>query len=460
MHEIRQAPERPISRAFGLVFPDAEQIRLLSPQDRKLATLLAREAGEPLPPGLSEQASWERPATPIAAPATVTPLDDEAVLLGAAGAQEVGIDLAKLLDGRLLVQGTSGAGKSWTLRRIIERTYGMVQQVIIDPEGEFRSLSERYDHVVVEAHKLDPAALGVLGARIRAHRFSVLLDMSELDRDGQLQAIASFFEALINAPRAHWTPCLIVIDEAHLFAPFGGQVLTASSVRKAAIGAVVDLMSRGRKRGLAGVLATQRLARLAKSVVSEVHNFLVGMNTLDLDIRRAAETIGWDASRAFEQLPKLAPGDFIAVGPAFSQAPIAFRVGHVETQHRGARPEFAAPASVDPSTAAALLELDSLMEATAEDEQIRDENALVPGLKAVRAYIRDPAAPLAGRIFEELVPLAPDGARIADMPAAFERSSDEFAAAIALLDEFGALDFVGEGADRAVRIEKGMLACL
>ena len=41
------------------------------------------------------------------------------------------------------------------------------------------------------------------------------------------------------------------------------------AVRKAATGAIVDLMSRG-KRELTGVLATWRLARLSKSVVSEV----------------------------------------------------------------------------------------------------------------------------------------------------------------------------------------------
>jgi DNA helicase HerA-like ATPase len=66
---------------------------------------------------------------------------------------------------------------------------------------------------------------------------------------------------------------MVAIDEAHLFAPFGGQSTVTTPVRKAATGAIVDLMSRGRKRGLAGVLATQ-LARL-KSVVSEVHNFLL-----------------------------------------------------------------------------------------------------------------------------------------------------------------------------------------
>lgn len=453
---VREAPERPVSRAFGVVFPKPEEMAKLEPVDRQIAMLLARESGTEF--------------SPTAAPASNTPAP-EAVPVGASKATDtelgrtefgeaIGIDLARLLDGRLLVQGTSGAGKSWTLRRLIEQTHGRVQQIIVDPEGEFKSIAERFGHFHIEAHKLDMAAMAVLGARVRAHRLSVLLDMSELDREGQMQAIAAFFQALIDAPRAHWHPCLIFVDEAHLFAPFGGQSTAATSVRKAAIGAVVDLMSRGRKRGLCGVLATQRLARLSKSVVSEMHNFLVGMNSLDLDIRRAAETIGWDASRGFDRLPMLAPGDFIAVGPAFSHSPIGFRVGSVETPHRGARPDLSAPDEITATDAAQLLDLDSLMDASAADEEIRDESAMVPGLKAVRAFIRDPAFAIAGRIYSELKAIAPNGARIADMPSGLSASADDVAAGLALLDQFGALEFMGDGDDRAARVEKGMLACL
>jgi hypothetical protein len=35
---IREAPERPISRAFGTVFPKPEQIAKLSPADCRLAS--------------------------------------------------------------------------------------------------------------------------------------------------------------------------------------------------------------------------------------------------------------------------------------------------------------------------------------------------------------------------------------------------------------------------------------
>lgn len=218
-HIVRESPERPISRAFGVVFPNLDQIAKLKPADRRLALLLANETRREVP-------DLELPAIP-------DPVDDDLRIgqireadidLGKAELGEaIGLDLARLLDGRMLVQGASGAGKSWTLRRLIEQTVGRVQQIIVDPEGEFRSISETYGHFHVEAHKLDISALAVLAARVRAHRISVLLDMSELDREGQLQAISAFFEALVNAPRAHWHACLVFVDEAHLFAPFGGS---------------------------------------------------------------------------------------------------------------------------------------------------------------------------------------------------------------------------------------------
>jgi uncharacterized protein len=35
-----------------------------------------------------------------------------------------------LLDGQLLIQG---AGKTWTLRRLMEQSAGRIQQIIVDP---------------------------------------------------------------------------------------------------------------------------------------------------------------------------------------------------------------------------------------------------------------------------------------------------------------------------------------
>src|ERR1019366_6313103 len=57
--------------------------------------------------------------------------------------------------------------------------------------------------------------------------------------------------------RDHWYPMLVVVDEAQLFAPaVAGEV--SDEARKLSLGAMTNLMCRGRKRGLAGVIATQR----------------------------------------------------------------------------------------------------------------------------------------------------------------------------------------------------------
>src|SRR3546814_10206934 len=63
----------------------------------------------------------------------------------------VAMDLEELLATRLLVQGNSGSGKSHLLRRLLEGSAGLVQQVVIDPEGDFVSLSDAFGHVAIEA---------------------------------------------------------------------------------------------------------------------------------------------------------------------------------------------------------------------------------------------------------------------------------------------------------------------
>ena len=63
---------------------------------------------------------------------------------------EIAIDLEELLATRLLVQGNSGSGKSHLLRRILEECAGLVQQVVIDPEGDFASHAD----AAVEARHL------------------------------------------------------------------------------------------------------------------------------------------------------------------------------------------------------------------------------------------------------------------------------------------------------------------
>jgi hypothetical protein len=153
-----------------------------------------------------------------------------------------------------------------------------------------------------------------------------------------MRCAAAFLSALFEAPRDHWYPALVVVDEAQLFAPAGGGEV-AEEVRRASLSAMTNLMCRGRKRGLAGVIATQRLAKLAKNVAAEASNFLMGRTFLDIDMARAADLLGMERRQA-EAIRDLPRGTFLALGPAISRRPIAVAIGEVETIARSMSPKL------------------------------------------------------------------------------------------------------------------------
>ncbi|WP_088308342.1 ATP-binding protein [Novosphingobium sp. B 225] len=247
---------------------------------------------------------------------------------GPAGAP-ISIDIEELLATRLLVQGNSGSGKSHLLRRLLEESAGIVQQVVIDPEGDFVTLAEPFGHVVIDAAAYAAGEIAQLAARIRQHRASVVLALDGLEIEAQMRCAAQFLNALFDAPREQWYPALVVVDEAQLFAPAAAGDVT-DEVRRLSLGAMTNLMCRGRKRGLAGVIATQRLAKLAKNVAAEASNFLMGRTFLDIDMQRAADLLGMERRQA-EQIRDLERGHFLGLGPAISRRPVAVRIGTVQT---------------------------------------------------------------------------------------------------------------------------------
>ena len=250
----------------------------------------------------------------------------------------VEVDLEELLATRLLVQGNSGSGKSHLLRRLLEGSAGLVQQVVIDPEGDFVSLADAFNHIAVDAAHYSLIEIERLAARAREHRASVVLNLEGLEADDQLRCAAAFLATLFEAPREQWFPILVVVDEAQLFAPAAaGEV--GEEARRASLGAMTNLMCRGRKRGLAGVIATQRLAKLAKNVAAEASNFLMGRTFLDIDMARAADLLGMERKQA-DQIRDLTRGEFLALGPAISRRPISVRIGSVATSARNVSPKL------------------------------------------------------------------------------------------------------------------------
>ncbi|QDH13792.1 ATP-binding protein [Formicincola oecophyllae] len=266
-----------------------------------------------------------------------TSTDPRHVILGRDGQnQPFTLDLPELLATRLLVQGNSGSGKSHLLRRLLEQTAAMVQQVVIDPEGDFTSLAKRYGHVTIDAHAYSEKDLQAAARRARAHRVSVVLNLEHCEVESQIRLAGTFLNGLFDMPRACWFPALVVVDEAQLFAPTAGGD-TSEEARRLSLGAMTNLMCRGRKRGLAGVIATQRLAKLAKNVAAEASNFLMGRTFLDIDMVRAADLLGMDR-RTAEAFRDLARGQFMGLGPALSRRPVMVTIGSVVTASQSTAP--------------------------------------------------------------------------------------------------------------------------
>ena len=295
----------------------------------------------------------------------------------------VTIDIEELLATRLLVQGNSGSGKSHLLRRLLEESAGIVQQIVIDPEGDFASLSDAFGHIVVDGAAYSEAELARLASRIRQHRASVVLALDGLEIEGQMRCAAIFLSALFDAPRDQWFPALVVVDEAQMFAPAAaGDV--SEEARRVSLAAMTNLMCRGRKRGLAGIVATQRLAKLAKNVAAEASNFLMGRTFLDIDMARAADLLGMERRQA-EQIRDLSSGQFLGLGPAISRRPIAVRIGSVRTRPLMLAQKLAPPPSASPDELHALLH---------SDLHVEDEPAFVRP--------PTPAAPDAGELLQQI----------------------------------------------------------
>ncbi len=279
------------------------------------------------------------------------------IVIGNHGNHPVGFDLETLLRTRLLIQANSGGGKSYLLRRLAEQLFGKVQVILIDREGEFSTLRQKYGYLHVGDGGDTPAdtrSARLLAEKILELRVSAVCDLFEAFRSRPLDRrawLAAFLEALIDAPRSMWRDLVVIVDEAHQFCPQENPKV-ASMAERETVGrckdAMIALATVGRKRGYCAIWATQRLAKLDKDATAELFNRLVGMTIEDVDVDRAADlmSVSKEDKAAFKlSLRNLDPGNFYAFGRAITKERTLIRIGPVETTHPapGAQKQAAEP---------------------------------------------------------------------------------------------------------------------
>ena len=235
----------------------------------------------------------------------------------------------ELLGSRVVIQGASGAGKTYAIRRILELTHARMQHFVLDVEDELFTLRERFDYVLIGGDGADAPisedtaehlALALLELGV-----SAILQLNDLGLARQRRVIARFLTGLMKAPRPLWHPVLVTLDEAHRYAPQNGVVESSEPI--------VNLATAGRKRGFGALFATQRLSQLSKDVLGQCPNRIMGRVDQSLDRRVAADTLGFSpSSPEARRLMKLAH-EFWVVGPAFAPEPRLIRFSPAETTH-------------------------------------------------------------------------------------------------------------------------------
>jgi uncharacterized protein len=239
--------------------------------------------------------------------------DENQIILGKSSTSVLHLDLMKLIESRMLTCANSGAGKSTLMRIIVERASGKIPFIILDWEGEFVTLREKFDVVLVSNDgeiPIDLRSAKLLARKLIELHASAVIDLSDLiEPSKKRQYVRDFIDSLISLPRSLWNPTIIGIDEAHLLCPEKDKAESAQ--------AVINLLSLGRKRNLCAILASQRISKIHKDALAECKNVFIGNTWLDIDRKRAIDNLGL-GKEGNQLLRDLNQGEFFAFGPALS----------------------------------------------------------------------------------------------------------------------------------------------
>jgi hypothetical protein len=200
-------------------------------------------------------------------------------------ARDFALDLDVVTEATAIV-ATRGAGKSSTSAVMIEEGIAAgVQVVVLDRTGVYWGLRSSKSgtgpglgiYVLGGPHgdvPLEPHA-GVLIANLvvdSGHSF--VLDLSDFSKTAAVKFSADFLERLYDRKARARTTLMLVIDEAHFYAPQsprGGFKGDGARL----MGAMEDVVGQGRSRGLGVVLTTQRTQALNKAVLDLLETLLV-----------------------------------------------------------------------------------------------------------------------------------------------------------------------------------------
>jgi hypothetical protein len=257
--------------------------------------------------------------------------------------QDLNLDLEELIGQCIAILGIRGSGKSNTagviFEELLRHSYPMS---IVDIEGEYFGLKEGYEVLVVGTGnsveiEIDADSAPEIAQVSMEQNVPVVLDLSGFLSDERTDILKSYLASLWDLAGRLRRPYIIGIEEAHEFIPQGIKSELKEMIARIAL--------RGRKRGLGGIIVSQRSAKVDKDVLSQAGILFLHRVVHEVDMRVYGELLPWRKSEVKEIIGSLDTGDCIyingeVVRPIYVRERATFHAGFTPSLDSVASPEL------------------------------------------------------------------------------------------------------------------------
>lgn len=212
------------------------------------------------------------------------------------------LPVIEILTGRGFITGKSGSGKSNTAsviaEELLKNNYNLL---IIDPEGEYFGLKEKFEilHVGNDDRcdvQVSPNHAEQLATIALERNMPVIVDVSDyLDADESTELIANTVRALFQKEKNLQKPFLLMIEEMQEYLPQrGGNDELGELLERVA--------KRGRKRGLGMLGISQRPSSVDKDFITQCDWMVWHRLTWQNDIGVVKNVLGSEIASEVEDL--------------------------------------------------------------------------------------------------------------------------------------------------------------
>ena len=289
-----------------------------------------------------------------------------------------GVPLEDLMGRCVAVLGVRGSGKTNTATVLVEELLRHnVPLTVIDIEDEYYGLLEHHDMLVVgyseHCHMAASPRQAPALARMSVQKgVPIILSFLEHPKAEMFGFLDAYLKTLWQEEAQLRRPYFVVTEEAHEFVPLHNTTPVTETVERMTL--------RGRKRGLATILVSQRSAAVRKNVLTQADAYFLHRVThpTDTDVYRQIVAKPADWVKRFLNNAQ--------VGQAMMMINGQWRVVTVREQdcfHAGYTPgaDWVNPDLGEPALREPVAFIEAFREALGDEEaQLDPQQALVQGL--------------------------------------------------------------------------------